>query len=352
MRATTPAPAGRAAGARRPRIKDVAAAAGVSPQTVSNVINARGRFTDATRDRVEQAIADLGFRPNQYAKSLRTRRTTMIGFDLSGTQMSVRNPFTLSFLHALVHAAALRGYRVLTFTHDAPGADDLRESSVDALVDGFVLNDSTPADPRPRVLHERGIPFVVVGRTASDLPAAWVDVDNRAAMRAPVDHLVGRGFHRFAFLGYDTHDYWDVDRLVGTEEHLARHGLPLASTVLVDPAGAGVREAVVDLLSGDDRPDAVVTSSDSLAVVVAQLAPGLGLRMGTDLGLTGFDAGPLAGMTEPPLASVRIPVEEIAELSIERLVRRLEGEEARDGLLVDTELVTDPTRPGAGTSDG
>src|SRR6185369_1540405 len=100
------------AGQARPRIVDVAALAGVSSQTVSNVINGRGGFTEDTRARVQAAIEQLGFRPNHYAQSLRSRRTMLLGFAMSGQQLDVTNPFTVNFLRALVRSAAGRGYRV------------------------------------------------------------------------------------------------------------------------------------------------------------------------------------------------------------------------------------------------
>src|SRR3954471_19036769 len=156
---------GAPAGPARPRIVDVAALAGVSSQTVSNVINGRGGFTDDTRAKVQAAINQLGFRPNHYAQSLRSRRTMLLGFDMSGQQLDVSNPFTVTFLRALVRAAAGHGYRVMVFTHEDHDGD-FRSTVRAGAVDGFVLSDAPANDARSRILAEATVPFVVFGRTS------------------------------------------------------------------------------------------------------------------------------------------------------------------------------------------
>lgn len=324
----------------RARIVDVARRAGVSAQTVSNVINGRGGFTDATRARVESAIDVLGFQPNRYAQSLRSRRTMLIGFDLSGAQLDATNPFTMSFLQALVGAAGRGGYRVLAITHDED--DDgaaFRATALSGAVDGFVLSDAPAGDPRSRVLADAGIPFVVFGRTAPDLPQTWVDIDNRAAMAPLVDHLVAAGHRRFGWVGLPQRWYWNAERHAGARDRLRHHGLALDDRwTFVGPA-SDLREPLRRALAGPELPDVLITSSDSLAVLVGNLAVAGGLRVGVDVGVTGFDAGPLSLMLEPPLTGVRIPVDRIAAALVARLVAELAGRPGPPGELVPTELV-------------
>ena len=133
---------------RRARIVDVARRAGVSAQTVSNVINGRGGFTGPTREKVERAIAELDFQPNRYAQSLRSQRTGLIGFDMVRQQLDVTNPFTVGLLNALIPAAARHDRRVLVFTHEEGRPDEFRATATSGLVDGFVLSDSTAGDVR------------------------------------------------------------------------------------------------------------------------------------------------------------------------------------------------------------
>lgn len=324
---------------QRARIVDVAALAGVSPQTVSNVINSRGGFTEVTRARVESAIADLGFQPNRYAQSLRSQRTQLLGFDMSAAQLDAANPFTVSFLRALIRVASHSGYRVIAFTHEDVEARDFRSSAASGAVDGFILSDSTPDDPRARVLSELEVPFVAFGRTAEDLPQTWVDIDNVAAMAAPVDRLVASGHRAFGYVGFDTPEYWHAGRLRGTVERLAHHGLPLPGSAMVLGQLDTLRQPLLDLLSGSGRPTAVVTSSDALAVQVVNTAHALGLRVGTDLAVTGFDAGPLRTMAEPTLTSVGLPVSDVAEVAVSRLLALLSRETITEGTILPTRLV-------------
>jgi DNA-binding LacI/PurR family transcriptional regulator len=306
---------------------------------VSNVINERGGFSALTRERVESAVQELGFQPNRSAQSLRSRRTMLFGFDMSGKQLEASNPFTISFLRALVSAAHSRQYRVVAFTHEESGIDGLRSTVASGLVDGFVLSDASTDDGRFAVLTSLGVPFVVFGRTPPDLPQCWVDIDNHAAMAAPVDHLIAAGYVDFAFVGHMTDIYWNHDRYHGALDRLREKGfdLPASRTVLCPPEDQ--RDLVARLLADAPRPTAVIASSDSSAILVANAATATGLRVGKDLAITGFDAGPLCTMVEPSLTSVRIPVDRVADALIDRLVNELGGGGPAEGELVPTDLV-------------
>lgn len=329
----------RPAGAR-PRIVDVAARAGVSPQTVSNVINRRGGFSEATREKVEAAIAELGFHPNRYAQSLRSRRTMLLGFDLSTIALDVANPFTLTFLGELVRAATARGYRVVVFTQQEGQEDDLHSVAASGIVDGFVVNNAQPRDPRVAALTAAGVPFVVFGRTLPDEPQCWVDIDNRTAMHAAVDHVVDRGRRRIAFVGLPLEDYWNLERYEGVRDRLWDKGIRLQErwTVVGPPDRLPAR--IRQLLDRAVRPDTVITSSDSVAVVVHAVATELGLAVPEDLAIVGFDAGPLTRTVEPVLTSIAIPVARIADTVVDRLLAQIaSGVPSGPGVLVGTDLV-------------
>lgn len=324
----------------RTRIVDVAERAGVSPQTVSNVINGRAGFTPATRKRVERAIAEMDFQPNRFAQSLRSQRTGLIGFDMAQHQLDISNPFTLSLLQGLVRAAERHGQRVLVFTHEEDKPEDFRATATAGLVDGFVLSDSTVGDPRVEVLDETEVPFVVLGRTADDDSHTWLDVDNAAAMRAPIDLLVDQGCREFAFVTYSGAQHWNRDRRRGAREALATHGLRLPRDRVVSGSTLNaIRRRLPELLTGPDRPDAVVTSSDSIAVLVLGVATSLGLRVGRDIALTGFDDGPLSTLVSPELTSVALPVDEMAERLMTLLSSRIAGDPHTGGHYVSTRLV-------------
>lgn len=327
--------------ANRTRIVDVARHAGVSPQTVSNVINGRGGFTEPTRARVERAIDELGFTPNRFAQSLRSHRTGLIGFDMVRQQLDITNPFTVSLLQALIRAAERHDQRVLVFTHDKDRQEDFRATASSGLVDGFILSDSTVGDPRVDVLDELGTPFVVLGRTTDDAAHTWIDVDNRGAMHRVVDLLVDQGCRDIAFVHYNGPEHWNRERRLGTREALAAHGLRLPRHRVVSGSSLrAIRKRLPDLLHPSGRPDAVITSSDSIAVLVVGVATSLGLRVGHDIAVTGFDGGPLCNMVSPEITSLAIPVDPISEELVTLLASRIDGRTpASSGHLMDPELV-------------
>ncbi|MBB5801058.1 DNA-binding LacI/PurR family transcriptional regulator [Saccharothrix ecbatanensis] len=173
-------------GRRRVGIVDVAAAAGVSRQTVSNVLNGRDEYySAATYEKVTSAMHELGYQPNRAAQTLRSRRSMQIGYHIFGEQLDRAQGFTLHFLLALVKAGADVDHQVLVFTHhheDPLGV--FKELAARHAVDAVVLSESGVEDERARFLADSNIPFASFGRLAPDLPQHWVDVDN-AATAAP-----------------------------------------------------------------------------------------------------------------------------------------------------------------------
>lgn len=327
-------------GSRPPvRLVDVALEAGVSPQTVSNVVTGRDVVAEPTRRRVLAAIEKTGYRPHRAAVQLRTRRSGQLGLHLPAGHLSVRNTFSVTFLRELIAAVERVQRQLVVFTHPLVG-----ESSVRALlasgVDGFVLFNVDPGDPRPRAIARAGLPFAVFGRAAVDLPHAWVDIDNAAAMADVVDHLVARGHRRFGYVGHPEPEYWNHERLRGTRDRLARHGLEIAEPWLLRTSLDAAPEEIVRHLLGADRPDAVICASDSLALVAVTQASHAGLRVGTDIAVTGFDALPLPVDVVPTLTSVALPLTDAADAVVRLVLDQIEGRPVpEDGLVLSTHLV-------------
>ena len=324
--------------AARVRIVDVARVAGVSAQTVSNVMNDRVGFSEDTRRRVLDAVRETGYRPNRAARHLRTRRTGQVAFHLSSVQMDVRNPFTLTLLRHLIREADERGYRITVLTDTSPNPDHFRADVEQGEVDGYLLSDCDLGDHRVAILSESGTPFAVMGRTRPDQPQTWVDLDNAGSMRMLVDHVVAAGHREIAYLRYPGTGYWEDERLDGVRDGLEAHGLRLrADRVLVGEMD-DVPRLVRPLLSRSDRPTALLTSSDSLAVRAVAVTHALGLVPGRDVAVTGFDGCALETVTDPPLTTAQIPVADVAAVLFDRLIRVIEGVDAEPGRLLPTTL--------------
>jgi DNA-binding LacI/PurR family transcriptional regulator len=343
----------------------VARAAAVGRQTVSNVLNGSGRVGEATRARVLETVAALGYHPHHGARSLRSRRTRQLAYLMPRIQLLPANYIMQQFLQVLAAAAARQSYSVVVVVPDGDPRGEMRRLIASRTVDAFLLSELQPADPRVVLLAEAGVPFACFGRIGPGLPQHWVDIDNRAAIVGAVEHVLARGFGRVAFIGYRTANHWDHERMAGFRAGMARY-VPdgEADVLLVDEGDeAGARRKIRSMLAGAygggppdarpaGRPDAIVTGSDRLAAVAYGVAAELRLRIGRDLGVTGFDGSVAAGLLYPRLTSVTIPVEDIAHRVIARALRQLEhGPEGSPGEVVPATLRLGESTAGLGRDE-
>jgi DNA-binding LacI/PurR family transcriptional regulator len=331
-------PGGPEAGPRS-TIDDVARAAGVSRQTVSNVVRSRGRVGGATRDRVRAAIEQLSYAPHVGAASLRSGRTFRIAYPIPDIALRPDNAIMLEFLQCLVTAARLCKHQILVTTSDGSrplgGLDDLMTTR---SVDGFVLASMTGDDARAEFLAERQIPFACFGRIDPPLPQHWVDIDNRDGIRRATAHVLAGGHTDVAYLGYTPQGRWDLDREAGYRDTMATAGLvPAVSRTAVSPGETDA--AVSALLRPAGRPTAVVTSSDRLAAACYAAAARFGLRVGPDLAVTGFDGSLISRMLVPALTTVAMPLAPIAARLVDRVIAQVSGTPEGHGEIIGTSLV-------------
>lgn len=322
-------------------IADVAVLAGVSRQTVSNVLNAPRRVAPATAIRVQTAIQKLEYRPNRAARNLRIRASHTIGFRINSPE-GLGNLLD-RFLHALANSAQAAGYHVLLFTSTDPATefatyDDLIQTGT---VDGFVLADIGIADPRPAWFVRRRIPFVCFGRPWRQRDEyAWVDVDGAYGAAQAVDYLAARGHRRIAYLGWPHGTGYGDDREAGWRRAMRRHRLPVTGLVGSCPQDAGAAAATTSrLLAGRTPPTAFVCGSDTFAIG-ARLGCGADSSGRPRADVIGFDDSPAATFLSPPLSSVRHPLPAVARHIVDLLVRGIADPEAPpESILLRPELV-------------
>ncbi|HEU5037234.1 MAG TPA: LacI family DNA-binding transcriptional regulator [Nocardioides sp.] len=307
-----------------PTLADVAERAGVSRQTVSNAVNNPDLLRSDTLARVLAAIDELGYSPNRAARNLRTRASHLIGMRINPAQEGTANATMDRFVHSLVETSREAGYHVLLFAgdHDDPisGYDDLLRSTT---VDAFVITDTYLGNPQAAWLEQRRAPFVAFGRPWDNQAAehAWVDVDGAAGTDLATSHLIERGHHRIAWIG------WRKDSVIGEDRRSgwtrAMHARGLATTGLasrVEDTVASGREASAVLLD-EAHPTAFVCASDTLAMGVLHTLRDRGMEAGREIAVVGFDDSQVAQVVPPGLTSVRQPLEQVA---IE-IVKALEG---------------------------
>jgi DNA-binding LacI/PurR family transcriptional regulator len=301
---------------RTPTVEDVALRAGVSRQTVSNVLNTPAIVKPATRERVQQAIVELGYRRHAAARQLRTRRSSTIGVHLDPYVGGVSGVVLDRFVHALTERASERGMRMLVYA--ARTADDeiarLAELWEGSEIDAAIITGTFHGDPRTRWLGDAHLPFVAFGRPwgEDDLAAPehlWVDVDGAAGTRAATEHALGFG-SRVAFLGWPRGSGTGDDRERGWREAMSAAGVSGPRWTAVEDVAAA--RAAVEA-AGDDV-DAVVCASDSLAIG-ALLAQAAGSAR---VPVIGFDNTPTAEALG--FSSVEQRPEDVAVATLELLM--------------------------------
>jgi DNA-binding LacI/PurR family transcriptional regulator len=305
--------------AKAPTVDDVARAAGVSRQTVSNVLNAPHVVREQTRTRVEAAIAGLGYRPHAAARRLRTRRSSTLGIHLDPYAGGISGVVLDRFVHALTEHASDRGMRVLVYAARTPEEELVRLGDLldGGEVDGVVVTGTFHGDPRTGWLTSRSLPFVSFGRPwgEDDVEAPahlWVDVDGASGTAAATRHALAAGT-RVAFLGWPKGSGTGDDRERGWRDTLDAAGV--RSPRWTSEEGVGAARAVVAEALAAGPVDAIVCASDSLAVGAHLAAVDAGLPR---LPVIGFDNTP--AVEALGLSSVEQLPERVAAGALELLM--------------------------------
>jgi len=314
---------------RRVTIKDVAAHARVSYQTVSKVLNKQAQVSKETEERIWEAVRMLGYRPNVIARSLRSQRSKMVGYSWAPSPKDQGNSILDQFLQSMVQAGDAAGYQVLAFPHRPEGKwiDAYRELIDTNRVDGFVLTSVEYNDPRIQLLQELEFPFVAFGRSNPDWDLPYVDVDGADGMCQVVEHLVACGHRRIAALGWPEDSRVGNNRMEGFLSALDVAGLQASSEWIL--RGEGVYQFGVDATerllsrSQDQFPSAIVAFNDFMAIGAMHAIHAKGLKVGRDIAVTGFDDVPLVQYLKPSLTSVRQPIWAVGQHVIAMLLNLL-----------------------------
>jgi DNA-binding LacI/PurR family transcriptional regulator len=317
---------------------DVAQHCGVSRATVSLVLNDSPLVATKTRDRVRQAMVELGYVYNRAAASLRTQHSDAIGVVLT----NITNPYFAEFAAGLQDALTSSGTVPLLAVSGEDRALQRRlvKSLVERNVDGIVLvpaHGTQPGDLPDLV----GTPLVLLARRLDGLDVDYVGAQNRDGGYAAAEHLYSHGCRRIAFVGGFTDSSARQERAGGVAEFLNDHGLTLNAdhSVVCEPARPQAREAAMRLLTANpdvDEPnvdgsnvDGIVCFSDVVAFGVVDAIADLGRTVGSDVRVIGFDDVHDAGLNRPSLSSVAVPARETGRRAGELVLERAAGSTER-----------------------
>lgn len=318
-------------------IRDVAKRAGVSVGTVSRVVNGHPSVTLAKRERVQSAIAELRFRPDAFAQSLRKRTSNTIGVIIP----DIRNPFFAELMQCIEIRARVLGYSVLfVSSHEDPQADaDHIEAFAARKVDGILLLPSTGATSASKV---GGVPIVVVDRPIEGHPA--VAADNHGGARLAAEYLLSLGHRRVACISGPRNSPTAKARLDGflsvMTPHFRAAGMPIDDYVVSCEFNYVAGQRAADALLGGPgpHPTAIFAASDQQAIGALRAAADRGIAVPADLSVVGFDGILLSDLVTPRLTTIVQPVAKIAEVAVAMLLDAEPSEEATAPKLLECEL--------------
>ncbi|WP_121747126.1 LacI family DNA-binding transcriptional regulator [Streptomyces sp. E2N166] len=311
----------------RPTLEEVAARAGVGRGTVSRVINGSPRVSDATRAAVEAAVAELGYVPNTAARALAANRTDAIALVVPEPETRFfAEPYFSDMLKGVgAELSDTEMQLLLIFA----GSDRERQRLAQYLaahrVDGVLLVSVHADDPLPDLLSQLEIPAVISGPRSARESLASVDSDNYGGARSAVEHLLSRGRRHIAHITGRLDVYGAQRRVDGYRAALRDAGHDADERLIEagDFTEEGGRSAMVELLRRRPDLDAVFAGSDVTAAGARQALREAGRRIPDDVALVGYDDSAIARHMEPPLTSVRQPIEEMGRAMIDLLLTEI-----------------------------
>ncbi len=322
-------------------IKDVAARAGVSRQTVSRVLNENDYVADDTRARVLAAIEELDYRRNVVARSMVVGHTCTLGCVLPNV-----TDYTFAMNVEGAQAEARRhGYFILAASASTEAdVEPLLEEMLDRRVDG-VLVFNPYADNRYNYflpLIKRGIAVVYLGNTPQDEAVSWVKCDDREGGYQATDYLIKLGHSTIAMLAGPDNEECTVDRLNGYRQALTNAGVEFSSalTATGDWSATSGYQSTQRLLAAGQPFSAIFAQNDRMAVGAVRALRDAGLRVPEDVSVIGFDDIPLASYFEPPLTTLRQPMKESGRQAARMLIETIQNpDRPREGILLHAHLV-------------
>jgi DNA-binding LacI/PurR family transcriptional regulator len=325
-------------------LRDVAELAGVSPRTVSNVVNGYAQVAPATREKVERAIAELGYRPNVLARNLANGRSGQIAVVVP----YLDTPYFAELLQAIIPAARKGGYNVLIDQTDGDRQHEgelIGRGSRGFLFDGMIIS-PLGLSQQDLTVRDLALPLVVLGERVSDGTFDHVGIDDIAASTDAVSHLISLGRRRIAAIGDQPYATGEAAQL-RTRGFRAAHaaaGLPVDESLIISTARFnridGVT-AMAALLDRKDPPDAVFCYSDLVASGAIHTILERGLRIPEDIAIIGYDDIEDGRYSHPTISTISPDKTAIAQLAVERLIMRIGSSEPVPGveLLAEHRLI-------------
>lgn len=307
-------------------IKDVAALAGVSQATASRVLSGSPATSPESRTRVLAAAADLDFRPNAQARSLRSTRTQTLGLLIS----DVRNPFFAELAHAVEQAALDSGYVTLlgNANENTDQQDRYLDTFISQRVEGVIAAPQGAGGGSLRALMERNIPTVFVDRIVEGIDVPSVTTEGRAGIREAMEHLAREGHARIGYIAGPLEISTGRQRLDAYLEAVADFGMDEDPELIFygDFRSASGSAGAEHLLQLAKPPTALLAADSPMAIGAVAAMRRLGLKPGDDVALVAFDDIEWFSLLDPPLTAISHDVSAMGRAAVGMLLQVIDGQ--------------------------
>ncbi len=311
---------------------DVAKKAGVSKTTVSRIINGNyAHVNEITKEKVMRIVAELNYRPNAVAKSLKSMKTNVIGIVLSNLQ----NPFWSHVLQGVEDTCRDKGYNLMICNSNDKSS--LEQEHIEGLrlkqVDGIIVNPTMKNKNMFQSLVESDFPIIAINRKIEGVPIDTIVVDNVKGAHLAVEHLISKGAESVAVMVYPFEGISPrIERLTGYRMALKKHGIGVNENLIrvVQEEKGRAKEEVKNLLSRKNRPDAIFSTNNMMTLEILEGIKELGLSVPEDIRLVGYDETVWSQHLNPPLTTVSQPSYQMGEIAAWKLIDQLQAKQKKE----------------------
>ncbi len=323
-------------------LEDIARLSGFSRSTVSRAINGDPNVNEGTRKQVLEIVEQLNFQPNLAARGLAAGHTKVLGLVIPmGVNAIFTDPFFPLLIQSVSSECNVHDYSVMLWLAEPEYERRMISRMMyNGLVDGVIVSSMMMNDPIVEALVKRKLPFILIGRHPTNPNISYVDVDNWAAAKVAVNHLVELGRTRIGTITGPQNMIVGRDRYQGYLDALKEHNLELDMNLIIegDFTASSGSKAMKKMLSY--QPDAVFIASDAMAGGAIHALQEEGYTVPDDIAIIGFDDIPSACLTIPPLTTIQQPIPLVGSVAAKTLIKMIEQpQEEPYHIILPTKLV-------------
>lgn len=326
-------------------IKDIAKRVGVSPSTVSRVINRTASISEETKEKIYEAMKEMDYHPNSLARSLVNGNTFTIGLVIdAGNSDAFSNAFFIRSVSAIEAVTQQRGYNLL-ITNDANNESNnaVKNLILENKVDGVILPVSIVTDELIDLLTGNKFPFVIMGEPEKSREEfCWVDMDNEKGGEDAVKHLIHRGYKHPVLFVENKGTMFERKRIQGFRNETERHGITWHRENIIEcgSEGTDIEKALKNVLLKNTETDSIICTNNTVAYHVLKELKRQKRRVPDDIGVVTFDNYPLAEYMEPPLTVVDVDTYKLGEAAAVALFNMIKEQKSKtEQKLLETRIL-------------